>query len=1542
MSKNLKPAMQPPPGGRLLRFVGDRVQFSISDSEGQSIPPGWRAKLRTNLGLGEALCKEIIQAHARKLPFAGAAWHDLPMRRSPTGWTLELPLTEPGFFCAKPYLVDPDGWQHWPDGPDAGVSVHPSDYRTGNTIYCAFTRMFGETRTVARTENEKLEAQLKQFDALGYTVMPPSGNFRGLIRQLPHIVSTLGCRILHLLPVNPVPTTYARFGRFGSPYASLDLTGIDPALVEFDRRTTGVDQFCELTYATHLRGARVFLDIVINHTGWGSRLQEDHPEWFERARDGSFASPGAWGTTWEDLVELDHGQVAAWDVFAEALLVWCRRGVDGFRCDAGYMVPVPAWQYITARVRQEFPETIFLLEGLGGAWEITRSLLTEGGMQWAYSELFQNYSPIQVSGYLDHSLKQSEQVGVLVHYSETHDNERLAQRGRLWSLLRNRLCALASVNGGYGFTCGVEWLAAERVNVHSSRGLAWDNPKNLLPELAQLNRLLADHPCFFDGAKLTRISPPDSPVFALRRDSAEGKDSVLVLANTDAEQPRKFVLGAEVLRDWGADRFELLGQPLPTAKAAKDLSVEFALEPGACFCLSPHPAPQGLSGENYRRARAQAAWALAALGRILPIELIPSIPWQDLAKWVNESPEAFLAAASASASAAMNRTTPEPANLILHPSSSALHLNAYPPVITWSLPDVRRVLPVPPDHWLLLRDSIPFRATLLASGNARAQHVASIAVHDGHIACFAPGQPVGDAQLQLERYPAPQSAEFPPDANAAASRADLKLPDLPAKPVATFSQPKSTARASIRFLAAEPELFTDAAKPLSRLKLPMLREASPVEAGSEERTTSPLEQPLVLLTNGIGGMARICIDLGAVKSKYDCLLAANLHPRVPVDRHVFAKRARVWVNADGFITPLDLRNLASFAPGPPAVWRFIANAGSRSAVEIRLTANMLEGRNTTVLHFERLAGNPVKNRSLPDDCDVRLTVRIDIEDRNFHCETKRNGGAEYHFSTNTRALTGRPGFAFTPASDRQLRAFSNGGVYHDQPEWSENLAHPVEQSRGQTASGDAYSPGWFDLPLAKGANLSLVLCADATDPAPEEISAALAKSNTAQMPQSAGAERKTPTLLGDSSGVRTEQELCAPNHADASVPAGDLFGQQLLRAVRAFVVRRDDGVTVIAGYPWFLDWGRDSLICARGLLAAGMLEEVKQLLVTFGRFARNGTLPNTIHGDDASNRDTSDAPLWYGIVCEEAAALLGNSLYQVKVDQDGRTIADVLSNIALGYLNGTPNCIRMDANSGLVWSPSHFTWMDTNYPAGTPREGYPVEIQALWIRLLRQLSRIAQKEAQRWNDLAEQAQASLQTRFWLEDRGYLADLLIARPGQAAAAALVDNSLRSNCLLAVSLGLVSGEAARRCVLAAVRHLVVPGGLRALAPLPVLPPLPIHGAQGQLLNNPPEPYWGRYEGDEDTRRKPAYHNGTAWTWTFPTLCEALALAWDCSPEAVATAKAYLGSMDRLLMEGCLGQIPEILDGDAPHTQRGCDAQAWGATEALRVWKFLIRRT
>src|ERR1019366_1399705 len=189
---------------------------------------GWRALLRTNLGRAFARRREIIAAHAGGAATAGASWRDVPMRKNGGAWEIELPLAETGCFKAKAYLLDGKNWQHWPEGADVGISVHPNFARTANTIYCAFLRLFGPTKNLPSARDEKLEAQIKAFDGKNFVVIPPSGKLRDLTRQLPFIVNRLGCRVIHLLPVHPTPTTYARFGRFGSPYAALDLTAVDP------------------------------------------------------------------------------------------------------------------------------------------------------------------------------------------------------------------------------------------------------------------------------------------------------------------------------------------------------------------------------------------------------------------------------------------------------------------------------------------------------------------------------------------------------------------------------------------------------------------------------------------------------------------------------------------------------------------------------------------------------------------------------------------------------------------------------------------------------------------------------------------------------------------------------------------------------------------------------------------------------------------------------------------------------------------------------------------------------------------------------------------------------------------------------------------------------------------------------------------------------------------------------------------------------------------------------------------------------------------
>jgi starch synthase (maltosyl-transferring) len=1459
--------MSPLPGTRVVRHAGDLLTFTLTAPNGQ-LGEGWQARLRTNLGRAERVREEILQSHFEKLPLAGAAWRDLPLQLTPEGqWSITLPLTEVGYFKAKAYAIDSKGFQHWTEGPDVGISIHPSWTRTANTVYCAFPRMFGEwSKHRLSTAEDHNTPILKALDQEGFTVIPPSGTLRSLITELPHIIDRLGCRILHLLPVSPTPTTFARFGRYGSPYALQHLTQIDPALVEFDRRTTGVDQFRELAVEIHSRGARLMLDLVINHTGWGSAEWEEHPEWFLRNHDGEFESPGAWNVVWEDLVEMDQSHVALWDYLADAFLIWCRRGVDGFRCDAGYKIPPHVWQFITAKVRREFPDTVFLLEGLGGPWEATEACLAEGGMQWAYSELFQNHGSLGISGYLDHHLQASARCGILVHYSETHDNSRLAANGgvpgqpatpegRRWSLFRNRLAALTSIQGGFGFTAGVEWCATEQINVHSSRGLAWGSANSLVPELSALNRLISNHPCFFDGTSLRRISDPHSMVYALRRDSAEGLDRVLVLANTEFEEERSIELDWSVWEELGKPTLDLVGhlpaprwQELAPAPGQLIRRIRITLAPGATHCMSPSITPLGLSGDVYRETRRRADWAAMCRGRVSRGILSCSANWKQEAAWVSRDPVGFLTAAAHDESCLIDTS------------------DTYRPVIVWQAQDRKRVTLVPPGHWLLIRDTHRFRIRVCPQPNGLEYNEESIPVEAGHISAIPPLKHRGDVVLELERY----------------ASTDPRI------------------RATLRYLDTVPT-------------------ALPSVPPDPKNTH-------VLLTNGRGGMARLCLDLGRIHSKYDCLLGANLHPEVPVDRHVFAKRIRVWVNADGFISPLDASNLVNVETAAPTHWRFIANAGDGRSVEIRVVADMLEGKNITVFQFSRPAAASHDSRfgkPLPPSFDVRLVVRVDVEDRNFHWETRLNPDSESHFIRATRVVHQTPGeakpagamegFFFEPDPSRSMRVAVSRGHFHPAVEWCRDIPHPVEASRGMNGSGDAYSPGWFEIPLSSGDSSTITVSAETDEISDEEVSGFIQRRQ----------------VLSDSATACPWELL-------------------LRRAIGSFVVRRSDSVTVIAGYPWFLDWGRDSLIAARGLITAERFTEVRQLLVTFGRFEEGGTLPNSIHGENASNRETSDASLWYGIVAEELAEadpLGAESVFGLSTgDRQGRTVRDVLCSIASGYLAGTPQGIRVDPDSALVWSPSHFTWMDTNHPAGTPRQGYPVEIQVLWIRLLRLLDRLGcppPRSSEAWGALAKRAEVSFHQFFWIEELGWFSDCLHAHQDHPAAKAVRDDALRSNALLAVALDLVDGPKARSTVLAAQRYLVVPGALRSLAPLPVHPPLPVWH-HGRLLNHPDEPYWGSYEGDEDTRRKPAYHNGTAWVWTFPCFCEAVVKAYGKSPVSIEAARAYLTSVEAHLQQGCVGQLPEILDGDAPHLPRGCDAQAWSVTEVLRVWSWLNRLT
>ena len=314
-------------GEHRLYFRGDTLTFTLKLDEAVR----GKAFVRTNIGKAIVQRREIILKVKEKRSGSAQDWHDIPMQKvDDYTYSITLALIEVGHFEAMCFFFPENTSEPiWPGAENVCVNVEPAEYCCANSIYCAFPRQFGpnkyypESRPIAGLTDEKM----LEFDKAGFTIIPPSGTFRDLIKELDFIVNKLNCRIIHLLPINPTPTVYARMGRYGSPYASLDFTNIDPALAEFDKKATPLEQFLELVDEIHHKNAKLIIDVAINHTGWAAKVHEEHPEWLVRKEDKTIVCPGAWGVIWGDLTELDHEHPELWEYLAEMFLVWCSRGL---------------------------------------------------------------------------------------------------------------------------------------------------------------------------------------------------------------------------------------------------------------------------------------------------------------------------------------------------------------------------------------------------------------------------------------------------------------------------------------------------------------------------------------------------------------------------------------------------------------------------------------------------------------------------------------------------------------------------------------------------------------------------------------------------------------------------------------------------------------------------------------------------------------------------------------------------------------------------------------------------------------------------------------------------------------------------------------------------------------------------------------------------------------------------------------------------------------------------------------------------------------
>ncbi|MGD9149385.1 MAG: amylo-alpha-1,6-glucosidase [Desulfobacterales bacterium] len=1417
-----------------MRFCGDLLNLTLQLPNSQA----GTAWVRTNIGYAGIIRNEIIREVEEKKTPLGKAWFDLPMQRlDERRFAATLPLCEAGHFEAKCYfLKDGETQPTWPPGPNAAINVESADACCANIIYNAFVRQFGPNKA-GRQELSSPDAQcVQELDSAGYTVIPPSGTFRDLIKELDFIIGELGCRLLMLLPIHPTPTTYGRMGRFGSPYAALGFTEVDPALAEFDPHATPLEQFIELVDAVHQRNAKILIDIAINHTGWAARLHETHPQWLVRSPEGRIEVPGAWGVAWEDLTKLDYSQPDLWQYMADVFLKWCRRGVDGFRCDAGYMIPLKAWRYIVAKVRTQFPDVTFLLEGLGGKISVTRDLLSSANLNWAYSELFQNYDRAQIEHYLPEAIDISSKDGITVHFAETHDNPRLAKQSITYARMRTALCALSSHNGAFGFANGVEWLATEKINVHDAASLNWGSATNQIAEIRRLNHLLKVHPAFHEEVALSMHQQNDGNYIVLLRHHRPSGKKLLIVVNLDTEKqtsatwdPASTGLDPAVFYDL------LTGNHIETAKS--DGLHTLQLEPGQVLCLSTQADELRQAGQYPEQ----------------PFALPERIEYQRLSAKALEVVSFYRGMDQFThfdRSQAVHQLKKDPLAFCQQQVS-----NGGPPrVITWQWPqDLRREVMIPPDHFLLIRADRSFRARLADGDRTLATEDSLPTVDENHFVLFSPPavpQTMQRCTLSLSVYDQAQ-----PSGCRHAEGHVLFLPgvkDLRIKQVFNHSDLLN-------------EAFT------------------------------------LLATNGRGAMLHSPVAWSELNSRYDGLLAANLHPDVPEDRWMMFSRCRAWVVYQGYSQALNLDCLEKFKTSTDGSgsWQYHVPTGQGEHVLLTVRIAMLAGQNSVVLHFFRHPAEDQPQR-LADSEPVEIILRPDIESRSFHTVTKAYQGPEDQWPQAVGAFSN--GFDFAPDADHQLRIQMDEAVFVPELEWLYMIHRRQDARRGHDPESDLFSPGYLSV-YVEG-NQSVTLRATAG----KEHDIAKAGASAA-----------------DSMSAMAEEE-------NTHIAASELLKHNLDH----YVVRRGNLQSVIAGYPWFLDWGRDALIFVRGLVAAGKAAQARDILTQFARFEKKGSLPNMIQAENDANRSTSDAPLWLLIASADWVGAKNDDTL-LAIDCGGRNMRQILLSIGRSLKKGAPNGVHMDPESGLIFSPTHFSWMDTNHPASTPRQGYPIEIQALWYAALSFLAEIDSVESRsNWQQLARQVQHSILKYFWQPEFAFLSDCLHATPGQAARDAIADDALRPNQLLAITLGAITDKDKCRDILAACETLLVPGAIRSLADRPVQHEIKIIH-QGALINDPRKPYWGKYEGDEDTRRKPAYHNGTAWTWPFPSFCEAWAITY--GEEGKATALAWLSSGAHLLEHGCLGHIPEILDGDYPHTPGGCDAQAWGASELLRVWLKLF---
>ncbi|MGK7934907.1 MAG: amylo-alpha-1,6-glucosidase [Xenococcaceae cyanobacterium] len=655
-----------------------------------------------------------------------------------------------------------------------------------------------------------------------------------------------------------------------------------------------------------------------------------------------------------------------------------------------------------------------------------------------------------------------------------------------------------------------------------------------------------------------------------------------------------------------------------------------------------------------------------------------------------------------------------------------------------------------------------------------------------------------------------------------------------------------------------------------------------------------------LVTNGIGGYASGSIA-GVLTRRYHGLLFAALKP--PVARTLLLTKLDEIVNyngqfydlytnlwADGIVEPQGYLNIESFhLEGTTPVWNFALADG---LLEKRIW--MQQGENTTFIRYS------YKRGSQP----LTLSLKALVNYRDYHGKTegrslfsinrlREQGRGNREQSLKIRAFSDAATLYLCATQENQKNNFS----WEIHNTWYRNFALAVEKYRGLDDAEDHLHAATGNITLQPGDAITIVA--------------------STEMDREQRSKR-----AGEQGEKKRDEELISLFYSHNKLQTAPEWIEQLVLAADQFIVSRPltdnpDGKTIIAGYPWFTDWGRDTMISLPGLtISTGRYDIAKTILLTFAKYVDKGMLPNVFpDAGETPEYNTVDATLWYF----EAI----HAYYAATKDQDFLTeLFPLLTEIINWHIKGTRYNIKMD-DDGLLYageSGVQLTWMDAKVGdwVVTPRIGKPIEVNALWYNALVVMNYFAGvlgKSARQYQEMVNNTRSHF-SKFWYEEGGYCYDVIDSPDGN-------DTSFRGNQIFAVSLTHVGAvpepplrKAQQKMILDKVgQKLLTSYGLRSLS-----------------TDNPN--YIGIYGGDR-LQRDGSYHQGTTWGWLIGHFIQAHLHVYK-NPEL---ARSFIEPMANHLQDGCIGSISEIFDGDTPFTPRGCFAQAWSIAEVLRGWILTV---